>query len=85
MSGTFDINLTGSVAVIDSVATNPAVPSAGDAPYVTAKITPAVGKTISSAQLSYAVGTGSSTTTTAFNETMANVATGMPLGIWTIE
>ena len=65
----FDVNLTGSVPVIGSVVINPSVPSNTDTPYITAKIRPPSGTTISQAQLTYSA--GSSTTATAFSETFA--------------
>lgn len=69
----FDINLSGTIPVIGSVATSPTAPSNADAPFVTAKITPTAGTTTSLVQLTYNVGT--QTTNTVFNETMSSTAT----------
>jgi arylsulfatase A-like enzyme len=70
----FDVNLTGNIPVIGNVVINPAAPTNADTPYVTAKITPVAGRTISQVQLTYNV--GSQTTNTVFNETMSSTATG---------
>ena len=57
---------------ITSIAKTPATPTSTDAVIVTANIAPSGGRTITSAQLTYNNGAG--TTTTAFNETMAAAA-----------
>jgi arylsulfatase A-like enzyme len=69
----FDVNLSGTIPVVGNVVINPATPSSADLPYVTAKVTPIAGRTISQVQLTYNV--GSQTTNTVFNETMAASAT----------
>lgn len=66
----FDVNVGGTIPVIGNVATNPVVPSTGDTPYVTAKVTPSSGTAISQVQLTYSYGT--QTTATAYRETFAN-------------
>ncbi len=69
----FDVNLTGTIPVIANVAVSPATPTNADTPFVSAKVTPIAGRTISQVQLTYNV--GSQTTNTVFNETMAASAT----------
>ncbi len=69
----FDVNLSGTIPVIGNVTVNPGAPTSTDTPYVTAKIIPSAGRTISQVQLTYTV--GSQATNTVFNETMAASAT----------
>lgn len=69
----FDGNLTGTIPVIGSITTSPGAPSVGDTPYITARITPTSGTSISQVQLTYNY--GSQTTATAFREVFAQGST----------
>jgi len=72
VNGSFDVNLTGNIPVIGTVAISPATPTNADTPTVTATMTPVAGRTISQVQLTYNVGT--QTTATAFQEIFANAS-----------
>ncbi|NBV86906.1 MAG: DUF1566 domain-containing protein, partial [Verrucomicrobia bacterium] len=76
----FDCALSGSVPVISSVTMAPAVPTFSEAPYVTAKVSVPLDKTLRGSapvQLTYSAGTVN--TGTVFSETMAQT----PVTSWT--
>ncbi len=58
--------------VVNTIATNPIVPTSSDAVFVTANAQASAGRTLSSVQLTY--GTDAQTTNTVFNETMGAAA-----------